>query len=430
MPRPPVRRITPPAARSVSLALITARSAAAGCALAALLTAPAWAASAVAVPVAARRPVPVAYVANAESGTISRIGLATGRAERPVSLGRHSGPWAIAVAPGGRTIWVANIESGTVTPVSTRTGRAGRPVKVPAQPSELAVAPDGKTVWVVSQIDGTNQALGRVTPISTATGRAGKPIRVGIDPGPLVISPDSRTVYLATAGTNDQTLAGNLTVISARTDRSRRVLSGIAPNDVALGRGGRTLYAATSSAVIPIRAAALRRGRPIRLAEYAQQLIISPGGRSAYVLGDTGLVTRISTRTDRITWQARTTAPEPAAMGLTPDGRKLYVLGDAPRRRRGYLVPVSAAAGTVGKRIGVGHDPLAIAFGPGGRTAYVLCSPTWTQGDNLKFGIGSVFPVAVATGKVGRPVLTGRASLSLAVVPGTTYEPWEAGPLK
>ncbi len=48
--------------------------------------------------------------------------------------------------------------------------------------------------------------------------------------------------------------------------------------------------------LIPIRAATLRRGQPIRLAEYAQQLIISPGGRSAYVLGDTGLVTRISTR--------------------------------------------------------------------------------------------------------------------------------------
>ena len=78
----------------------------------------------------------------------------------------------------------------------------------------------------------------------------------------------------------------------------------------------------------------------------------------------------------------------------------------------------------------MGHDPLAIAFGPGGRTAYVLCSPTWAQGDNLKFGIGSVFPVAVATGKVGKPVLTGRGSLSLAVVPGTTLRALGAGPPK
>ncbi|MGH3407023.1 MAG: hypothetical protein ACRDRJ_31655 [Streptosporangiaceae bacterium] len=60
----------------------------------------------------------------------------------------------------------------------------------------------------------------------------------------------------------------------------------------------------------------------------------------------------------------------------------------------------------------------------------MLCSPTWVKGHNLEFGIGSVFAVAVATGRVGRPVLTGRGSLSLAVVPGKTYEPWEAGPLK
>ena len=410
MPRTPVRRFAPAAV-----------------AVACVLT---LAAPATASPVTARRPAPVAYVANAVSGTISRIRLATGRAEPPVRLGRRSGPWAIAVAPGGRTIWVAGIGSGTVTPVSTRTGRAGRPIKVPRLPEELAVAPDGRTVWVVSQIDGTNQALGRITPISTATGRAGRSIRVGIDPGPLVISPDSRTVYLATAGRNYQTLAGNLTVISARTRRIRRVLTGIAPNDLALGRGGRTLYAATSGAVIPIRTATLRRGRPIRLPEYGQQLIMGPGGRSVYVLGDSGLVTRISARTDRVVWSVRTSAPAPAAMGLTPDGRRLFVLGDAPHRRRGYLVPVSTASGTAGQRIGVGHDPLAIAFGPGGRTAYVLCSPTWLKGDNLEFGIGSVFPVDVASGKAGKPVLTGRGSLSLAVVPGRTYEPWAAGPEK
>jgi hypothetical protein len=83
-----------------------------------------------------------------------------------------------------------------------------------------------------------------------------------------------------------------------------------------------------------------------------------------------------------------------------------------------------------GHRIQVGHDPLAVAFGPRGRTAYVLCSPTWVTGNNLEFGIGSVFPVSVATGRVGKPVLTGRGSLSLAVVPGRSYEPVGAGPEK
>jgi len=432
MPRPLARRFTVPV--SAARHLITARNAAAAGGLAVLLPALAPAAtSAVISAVTARRPAPVAYVANVVSGTISRIRLDSGRAERQVWLGSRSGPWAIAVAPGGRTIWVANVGNGTVTPVSTRTGRAGRPVKVPAEPTELAVAPDGRTVWVVSQIDGTNQTPGRITPLSTVTGRAGKPIRVGIDPGPLVISPGSRTVYLATSGLNYQTLAGNLTVISARTDRVRRVLKGMAPDDLALAPGGQTLYVASAgqrNAVIPVRTASLRRGRPIPLPEFPQQMIMGPGGRSVYVLGDSGLVTRISARTDRVMWSADSGAPTPASIGLTLDGQRLYVLGIAPHRRRGYLVPVGTAGGAAGRRIGVGHDPLAIAFGPGGRTAYVLCSPTWVTGKNIKFGIGSVFPVSVATGKVGRPLLTGRGSLSLAIVPGKTYEPWGLGPLK
>ena len=443
MPRPLVRRFTLPVGATPRL--ITARSAAAACGLAVLLPALAPAATpaettatpaetaatpgatAEASVVTGRRPAPVAYVANVVSGTISRIRLASGRAEPPVRLGRRSGPWAIAVAPGGRTIWVANAGNRTVTPISTRTGRAGRPVKVPAEPTELAVAPDGQTVWVVSQINGTNQTPGRITPVSTATGRAGKPIRVGIDPGPLVVSPDSRTVYLATSGLNYQTLAGSLTVISARPDRVRRILHLGEPSDMALAPGGRTLYVAIAgppAALIPVRTASLRRGRPIRLPEFPQQMIMGQGGRSAYVLGAGGLVTRISTGADRVVWTARSTSPTPAAIGLTPDGRKIYVLGNAPHRRRGYLVPIGTAGGAVGKRIGVGHDPLAIAFGPGGQTAYVLCS------SYLGYGSGSLFPVTMATRKAGRPVLAGRGSMFLAIVPGRSYEPWELGPLK
>jgi DNA-binding beta-propeller fold protein YncE len=202
------------------------------------------------------------------------------------------------------------------------------------------------------------------------------------------------------------------------------------PSDLALGAGGRTLYVASGpGAVIPVRTATLRRGRPIPFGDDGPQLVMGPGGRALYVLGSNGLVSRIVTRTGRVAWSVATTS-EPAAMGLTPDGRRLYVLADAPPPARGYLIQFNAATGAIVRGITVGRDPLAIAFGPAGRTAYVLCSPTWLQGHQLKFGIGSVVPVTVATGKAGQPVLTGRGSLSLAVVPGKSYEPWEAGPEK
>ena len=45
------------------------------------------------------------------------------------------------------------------------------------------------------------------------------------------------------------------------------------------------------------------------------------------------------------------------------------------------------------------------------------------MGDYLRFGVGSVFPMAVATGRVGKPVRTGHGSMSMASVPGRSYQP-------
>ena len=239
-----------------------------------------------------------------------------------------------------------------------------------------------------------------------------------------MISPDSRTVYVATAGFEDQNLAGNLTVISARTDQVRRVLNGFSPDDLALGQGGQTLYVAEQGAVVPVRTATLRPGRPIRLAGFPLQLIIGPGSQALYVLNDSGRLSRISVPADRVTWTART-APLPSAMGLTPDGRSLYVLGVKRTRQRGYVVPVSTSAGAAGRRIAWVATRLAIAFGPGDRTAYVLCSPSTTHRRPLRVGIGSVFPVTLTTGRIGKPVQTGRGSMSMAIVPGGPISQWE-----
>ena len=129
--------------------------------------------------------------------------------------------------------------------------------------------------------------------------------------------------------------------------------------------------------------------------------MMGPGGRSLYVLGSNGLVSRIVTRTGRVAWSVATTS-EPAAMGLTPDGRRLYVLADAPPPARGYLMQFSAATGAIVRGITVGRDPLAIAFGPGGRTAYVLCSPTWLQGHQPE--------VRHWLGRPGRPWPPGRSA--------------------
>jgi DNA-binding beta-propeller fold protein YncE len=88
----------------------------------------------------ARRPAaPVLYVANFQSGTVSRIDTAAGRAERPVVLGRRSGPSALVTVRSRRILYVAEFGSGMVTPVRTATRRAGRPIPVGAGPLALTL---------------------------------------------------------------------------------------------------------------------------------------------------------------------------------------------------------------------------------------------------------------------------------------------------
>ncbi len=420
---------------------------------------PATARTATARPAPARKARAIAYVANMESGTVSRIDTATDRLLRPIRLARRSTPWVVAVTPDGKTAYVASYFNSTVTPFSTRTGRVGKPIKVPHLPDGLAITPDGKTLYVVSEMDDNDQVRGRVTPISTATNKAGRPVRVGFGPGPVVITPDSRTVYVATNGFNSQDGGGNVTVI--RGDRVVRTIRMWEPLDIVLSPDGRTLYAATDADtapgcfpppvqagpagslaalrrnafgwtaprradgpsaagtsaaqakallcghLVPIPVATNRPGKPIPVTDPFQALM-APRGGTVYLLTQDDTVQAVSTRTRKIIW---TTDVRRSAGVLVsaPGGRRLYLLGAPTGTHPGYVTPVSPATGGLGKRITVGPVPFAMAFVPGGRTGYVLCGPVWIHGDEIKFGAGSVVPVSTATDTAGRAIRVGWA---------------------
>ena len=422
---------------------------AAGCAVLALaaVAAPATASAAA---TAARRPAsPVAYVANWQSGTVSRFDTATGRRLAAVRLGARSGPIALAVAPNRRTVYVANYVAGTVTPISTRTGRPGRPIKVPALPDYLGITPNGRTLYVASEVNSNDQTPGRVTAISTATNRAGRPIRVGIDPGPIVMARDSRTAYVLTLGFSPELVTpGNVTVIGTATNRVRRLVRITDPTDMALAPGGRTIYvvaenldaagcspppaqgrrrpvrlggvpsrgaraAALCGDLIPIATATDRAGRPIPVGD--PYLVAAAGGGSVYVLTDAGSITRVAAWTGRVAWTTRP-GGDPDTLSVDPAGRTVYALGETSDRKPGAVISITAATGAVRHRTRVGRDPAAIAFGPGGRTAWVVCTPFTETGDSGSFGAGSVIPIRTATGAAGRAIPVGRGPMAIAIV--------------
>jgi hypothetical protein len=110
-----------------------------------------------------------AVVDNDSTSWVSSVNLRTGARTRIVVRG---GADAIALSPGGQTLYVSGGRSAIV-PVATATGQAGRPIPLPrgSTADYLAVAPGGGTIYVGL----AGQSDAEVTGIDVATRRSDKP---------------------------------------------------------------------------------------------------------------------------------------------------------------------------------------------------------------------------------------------------------------
>ncbi len=215
-----------------------------------------------------------AYIANANSDTVTPINLVTGRAGAPIQVG--GGPVAIAITPDGKTAYVvgyANANAATdgwVMPIDLATGRAGTPIQVGNQPQAIAIAPDGKTAYVVNDNGGND---GTVTPIDVATDRAGTPITVpNLFPGAIAIAPDGKTAYVSADGT----AGGVMTPIDLATGRAGTPILGGGPGPIAIAPDGKTAYVIIGSTVTPVDLATGRTGTPIQFRTDPEAIAITP----------------------------------------------------------------------------------------------------------------------------------------------------------
>ena len=172
---------------------------------------------------------------------------------------------------------------------------------------------------------------------------------------------------------------------------------------------GKTLYLATGNAVIPIKTATNKPGKPIRLGSSAYAIDMNPDGKTAYVTGFfADVITPINTATNKPGKPINVGSAFPAAIAFTPDRKTAYVrrrhvdhhsdspshrhqhgrqgdqrrAGTRPSRsprtgrplyvvlRSGPVVPINTATNKAGKAIN-GPGPFAIAITPNGKTVYV-----------------------------------------------------------
>lgn len=238
-----------------------------------------------------------ALVTNSGSDSVTPVDLATGIAGPPIKVGRQ--PQAIAITPDGRTAYVLDWGSASVTPISLQSGRmrpgrrgagrAGRPIRVGSYPFAISVAPDGRTAYVASYGSDT------VTPIDVATGRAGRPVDAGQAPDALAVTPDSSAVY-AVGGDSD-----TVTPISAVTGSARQpVRVGSSPAAVAVSPAGKVVFVVNtiSGTVTPVDVATGHAAGPISVGAYSYPTAIelAPSGPAAVVVDTySGQVTLINT---------------------------------------------------------------------------------------------------------------------------------------
>jgi DNA-binding beta-propeller fold protein YncE len=217
--------------------------------------------------------------------------------------------------------------------------------------------------------------VGVVRPIPAATGRPGKSIPVG-DGQIMAITPDGKTIYVG-----DDYISGE----------------------------------EPKPAVVPVSTVTDTAGKPIQLREVPSQILITPNGKTAYVLGLAAGPAEIipiatATNTPEKAITVGMTVGGADQMAITPDGKTLYVIswtkeGGGPS----YVIPIATATNTPGKPIKIQNaDTVGIVMNPDGRTAYAIGqSATGTE----------IVPITTATNTPGKPVRVGPAAGVLAITP-------------
>jgi DNA-binding beta-propeller fold protein YncE len=163
---------------------------------------------------------------------------------------------------------------------------------------------------------------------------------------------------------------------------------------------GRTLFVANGGddtgamqiighTVTPVVTATGRPGRPVPVGSFPDALAVTPDGRTLFAASQTGnTVTPVSLPAGRAGSPIRA-GPNPQALVVTPDGRTLYVAS-----RAGTVTPVDIATGKIGRPISV-PEPSALAVTPDGRTLFAITRAS------------TVTPIAIPAGQPGKPVTVG-----------------------
>ncbi|MFN2607087.1 MAG: beta-propeller fold lactonase family protein [Acidimicrobiales bacterium] len=294
---------------------------------------------------------PRAYVANANSNTVSVIDTATNTVVATVAVG--SFPIAVAVNPAGTRAYVANANSNDVSVIDTATNTVVAIVAVPAGAFAVAVNPAGTRAYVANG-DSNN---GIVSVIDTATNTVVATVAVGLIPEGVAVSPDGTRAYVTNEFDSTVSVidtATNTVVATVAVDGSP---IGVAVNPagtrVYVGNQGSNDVSVIDTATNTVVATVFVDGAPAAVA-------VNPAGTRAYVANyDSNDVSVIDTATNTVVATVAVGAG-PEGVAVTPDGTRAYVTNSGDNT----VSVINTATNTVVGTIVVGTFPFGVAMGP------------------------------------------------------------------
>ena len=263
-------------------------------------------------------------------------------------------PYGVAVSRAG-VVYAALIGSNTLIKGDLATMSFGGLVTVGSTPPHVAMSPDDATVYATLQ-------TGRgVAAVDVASNTLVGTVPLASDGFNLIVSPRGDRVYATTA-------AGTVYVIDAR---SRAVLTtvqvGPAANGLAFSPDGRVLYVSSRDAgtVSAINTETNAVIRTYSIGGQPQRLAVAPDGAEFYVANEVNGLDVVTVGTGAVASFAFGTAGY--GLGLTPDGRQLYVL----LADRGEVRVLDRVTRAVVRTLAVGGRPRNVAFDAAGRTAVI-----------------------------------------------------------
>jgi YVTN family beta-propeller protein len=192
------------------------------------------------------------------------------------------------------------------------------PTNVSGFDDGLAISLDGRRVYLIDWGLGTGS--GRMAVLDTTKNSLIKTISLTTNPESVTVAPGGRLVYVTHFFKDMVSVVDTATLSVVRT-----IDIGAAVSGAAVSPNGRLLYLGGVDAVAVVETDQNAVTDRIEGDRMLTDVVISADGSRLYALGDDSTRLTVIATTDRMVIASVRLGKNPDAMGITPDGRHLYV---------------------------------------------------------------------------------------------------------